>query len=82
LAYFQGSLQTNNKIVLNYQLTEQQKIVITVIDIKGQQLQEISNFKQQGLNIDKIDLTGYPKGIYFIRFLSKNEFITKQIVKL
>ncbi|MBW6482007.1 MAG: hypothetical protein K0B10_02995 [Vicingaceae bacterium] len=29
-----------------------------------------------------MDLQDYPKGIYFIRFLSKNEFITKQIVKL
>lgn len=73
---------TNNTIFLNYQLSEQQQVVIFVMDSKGQKLQEISKLKQQGLNTDEIDLTGCSKGIYFIRFLSKNEFITKQIVKL
>ncbi|MBW6482009.1 MAG: T9SS type A sorting domain-containing protein [Vicingaceae bacterium] len=73
---------TNDKIFLNYLLNEQQQIVITVTDSKGQHLQKISSYKQQGFNTNEIDLKDYPKGIYFVRVLSKNEFITKQIVKL
>lgn len=73
---------TINKIFLNYQLAEQQKVVITLLDSKGQQLQKMSLIKQQGMNTDEIDLHNYPKGIYFIRILSQNEFITRQIVKL
>ena len=73
---------TNNTIFLSYQLNEQQQVVISVMDIKGQQLQKITTSKQQGVNTDEIDLKDYQKGIYFIQFLSKNNYITKQIVKL
>lgn len=73
---------TNNSIFLSYQLNEQQQVDITVLDIKGQQLQKITTSKHQGLNIEEINLKDYPKGVYFIQFLSKKEYITKQIVKL
>ena len=73
---------TDNTINLAYQLNESGQVIISIIDIKGQQLKQITLSNSEGINTDVIDLKSLPKGVYFLQFISKSENITKRIIKL
>ena len=52
---------------------------IEIYNVLGEKTYVISNFKQQKSN--DIDLSGFPKGIYFVKIYDELNFYTQKIVK-
>ncbi|MBI9053109.1 MAG: T9SS type A sorting domain-containing protein [Bacteroidales bacterium] len=50
---------------------------IQVYDISGKKIQEVRNFN----NTEKIDLSNYPSGLYFVRVLVNDKLYLEKIIK-
>jgi spore coat protein CotH len=68
---------TNDCIIINPGYCNDKTIFIEILDANGQIVESI----ELNGNIKNIDISNYPKGIYFIRIIIGNYFKTERIIK-
>ncbi len=68
---------------INFELQSYQKLVIDLFDVNGNLVKELTakEFLPGSYSIS-IDFSEYSSGIYFVRFLSDNQLVTKRLVYL
>ncbi len=73
---------TSGIVYIEYELSEDCYVTINLYSANGMMLGELSHgFKNNGINTQKIDLSNYPHGTYFVQFTSKNHTNSCRIVK-
>ena len=83
---FQSSVfpnPANGQITLNFSLTKEMKVAITLNDLYGRQVQTLakSNFYGQGENEITANLDGLPNGMYLIHFQSDSGVNSIKFIK-
>jgi Secretion system C-terminal sorting domain len=73
---------SDGKFVINFNLSDNQKLNFSVFDIDGRKLSEFSkDYSSKGKYAESIDLTKFSTGIYFLRIQnSQNESYFKKLV--
>ena len=72
---------TNNSVLLNAQFATNDETSVTVFDMAGRQLIEISKGKVNTLNDELIDLSNYRSGIYMVIVKHGDAISNRKIVK-
>lgn len=73
---------TTNVLTMQYYLTENAPITISLLDMSGRTISTVKTTKTLvGLNNSEFDLSGYAAGIYFINLKQGEKSYTKKIVK-
>jgi len=70
----------NEELNIELNAIESRNIDITVIDLLGEEIYKLNKRFNQGINIEKIDLSDFNDGLYFIRLQSGDATITDKIV--
>ncbi|MBN1694575.1 S8 family serine peptidase [candidate division WOR-3 bacterium] len=69
-------ITVGNQLDIKYALPEKAKLKLEVYDIKGTKIKELSEEKPAGFYSGKIDMSGKPAGVYFVRMEeNKKKFI-------
>ncbi len=70
-------ITVNNQFEIKYGLPEKAKFKLEVYDIKGTKIKEISEENPAGFYSTKINMSGKPTGVYFIRIEANGKKFTK-----
>jgi len=71
----------NDFVYVNYKVTKNDYIKIKVLDISGQLIKEIAYDRSAGVYLEKINLSHFTAGLYFIQVSNaKGELNTRKIV--
>lgn len=72
---------SNGEVVVNFKNKESQKTKISIYNLNGQLISEILNETIQSGNAKiKMDLSRYPKGMYYINISNEKESVNKKII--
>jgi hypothetical protein len=72
-----GKITTDNSFELKYTLPEKASVIFSVYDVMGKVVQEVSKEEQAGFYSEKINVTGIPAGVYFVRMQVNGKEFTK-----
>lgn len=73
----------NPSTKINFVLPSYQKLVIDLFDVNGNLVKELASTEfLPGAYSITLDFSEYSSGIYFVRFLSENNIVTKRLVYL
>jgi hypothetical protein len=70
-------ITVGNQFDVKYALPEKAKLKLEVYDIKGTKIKELSEEKPAGFYSGKIDMSGKPAGVYFVRMEANKKKFTK-----
>jgi hypothetical protein len=70
-------ITAGNQFDIKYALPEKAKFKLEVYDIKGTKIKEFSEEKPAGFYSGKIDMSGKPAGVYFVRIEANKKKFTK-----
>jgi len=71
-----------NKFVIEYYLTDNQKINISIFDLIGKQIYNHQYFANKGYNRTEVDVSFLPQGIYNVKFQTQQISFKHMIIKL
>ena len=71
---------TNGLATISYKSSEYDLFKTDIIDVSGKVVKEIGTLSTLELQLLEIDLTGFERGIYFIRMMNETKIGTAQII--
>lgn len=73
---------TQDITLIEYELPEESQVTISLYAVTGgKQGILIQGFRKAGVNVEKIDLSRFPKGIYVIRIISQHHSYSCKIIR-
>ncbi len=72
---------TSDKLMVHFESTENQQYSIKLIDLLGKVHYAINNTSQEGINQLSIDVSSYPKGIYFLFIEEKATEVVRIVIE-
>jgi hypothetical protein len=70
-------ITTDKHFELKYTLPEKASVIFSVYDVMGKVVQEVSKEEQAGFYSEKINVIGFPAGVYFVRIEANGKKFTK-----
>jgi Leucine-rich repeat (LRR) protein len=70
-------ITVGNLLEIRYALPEKAEFILEVYDIKGTKIKEISEERTAGFYSSKIDMSGKPAGVYFVRMEANKKKFAK-----
>ncbi len=71
----------SEKLMINFESIGNNLYSVKLIDLLGKQLYASSNTSQEGMNQLSIDVSSYPKGIYFLFIEEKTTEVVRIVVE-
>jgi hypothetical protein len=82
-SFYVNRITGSNQFEIRYALPEKAEFILEVYDIKGTKIKELSEENNAGFYSRKIDMSGEPSGVYFIRMEANKKFSkTSKVVLL
>jgi len=76
-SFYVKRITGSNQFEIKYALPERAKFILEVYDIKGTKIKEFSEESTAGFYSRKIDMSGKPAGVYFIRMEANGKKFSK-----